>query len=1033
VNVNFPFWSKDLNTTQFAHKLMGSVAPYGLDVAFADAPSVDEKRMSAWIPFADGNRRDRVGDLLEVEGIDTSDHRFNPIILLDHGKNYQLPVALAEDPDTRQYTCVIDPIGKVAKDNCFFYQGRGMKGVDKDKESAHALMCEQLFDLLRKRYIRAGSIGYIVKNARPMPPDPHTGQAKGHHLLQVKKLEASVVVLPANADTTLKDSAPSAKSILCGGNVCGKPLSPYLIKSLQPFDTDTKVQLGYTGKSLPKGTKPGTLPRGGDHTATDMPPPDSRQSWLESDVTPEDLPVTTDLTKTDKNLGRRVLAVERGGNAPILRNPERPKKPIASAGDYRTPKAPIPLKPGQKPKGPIGQATPNPATSTVRDYATSPPPVRRKDGDAIVGGQGWLEEEQAEHAEHADKFLGIRKQYRLGGGDGRVIVSGHTRAPRKGKVETKETKSFGDTLMAKDIRPKGKEEEVVEEEVVEESPDDAGTDLGADPDQPPDNPGEVLDEEGIGQELGEEISDDVMKQHSPYANPDDGAGGGMGEAPAEPYGLQVLRRFHTDYQELMQDYHEMLPLLEQAKVSKQAIKVLQQMEREMTEWEGIFDEIYAVAEGINPLSGRMPPEDPDALGGDPALGDPNAEESMDDMPLEDAPVDDGMDEAIEGPGEDLGQDGPDADDSVPADSDPDDDEQEEVTEEEVARGMGMKKSLGHKVTKIRAKLKGFCPGCKKSNCVCKGEKSHAKGPRCSAAAEALSRCGDGKLGKEKNEKNAECGGDLREDVQEQAHVNAPLNDEHKGHITTSRDLLMELGADGSVLTRAAQFKAYHYGETLSGIAKFLETATQKQLDGEGFEEKGFMDQSMHLQRQSDGSFRDVRKPRPKNPPDFTDSEVSTPGSQTPKAPIPLKPGQKPSGPVGHALYVEKRSLKDLDGMGAIGEETGGSDEAVAGVKAWHKTVGEAGSFMRDELANDAAFGNGARGKCLVHGKALEAILGGGLTEEEATNAGNEGSPDDNGGGSVAGETGMKSLFEEEERQQEELNGILTRMSQMIGS
>lgn len=219
---------------------------YGMDVAFSEQLDIDEGNMSVWIPFADGNRRDGVGDLLEVTGINTERHRANPIVLFDHGKQVTLPVALAEDRNTKAYTVVIDPVSRSAKANAFFYQGKGLQGVEGDKEYDHALFCQQLFDLICKGYVRAGSIGYQVINAREMPPDFERGTPKGLHLLAVKMLEVSAVVLPANGDTVRKAlDLPS---------ICGKPISPILVKSLSPYLPEiTRTVTGYTKDLLPGG------------------------------------------------------------------------------------------------------------------------------------------------------------------------------------------------------------------------------------------------------------------------------------------------------------------------------------------------------------------------------------------------------------------------------------------------------------------------------------------------------------------------------------------------------------------------------------------------------------------------------------------------------------------------------------------------------------------------------------------------------------------------------------------------------------
>src|SRR3990167_241289 len=215
-----------------AYKLSGN--QYGMDVAIADSLDIDESEMSLWLPFASGERRDGVGDLTEVGGIRTERHIGNPIALFDHGKNTSLPIGLCEDPNSREYTVLIDPINQTAKAKIFFWQGnKGLDSIDGEQKKDHALLCEQLFSMMVKRLVRAGSFGYQVLKAEQMPPDYARGTPQGLHLLSTLLLEVSPVVLPANADTVRKT--------LCDGVMCGKPLSPVLIKSLTPYSGEKKV------------------------------------------------------------------------------------------------------------------------------------------------------------------------------------------------------------------------------------------------------------------------------------------------------------------------------------------------------------------------------------------------------------------------------------------------------------------------------------------------------------------------------------------------------------------------------------------------------------------------------------------------------------------------------------------------------------------------------------------------------------------------------------------------------------------------
>jgi hypothetical protein len=231
----------------YAYKLTGQ-SLYASDVPLGNTLDIDEKSMSLWLPIADGNRRDGVGDLLEVEGIVTERHYSNPVCLFDHAKSVLLPIARArsdpEDPST--YTFRVDPVARTAGFRAHFYQGRSGEGgsfADKGRQFEHALFCEQLFDMARQGFLRSGSIGYQVLDAEHLPPDYRTGVPQGLHLKSILMLEGSLVVLPANQDTVAK--------MLALPTICGKPPSPYLIKSLSPYAPPKKavVTSGYERKS----------------------------------------------------------------------------------------------------------------------------------------------------------------------------------------------------------------------------------------------------------------------------------------------------------------------------------------------------------------------------------------------------------------------------------------------------------------------------------------------------------------------------------------------------------------------------------------------------------------------------------------------------------------------------------------------------------------------------------------------------------------------------------------------------------------
>lgn len=236
-----PGWSYKFNQT-------GN--QFGLDIAIVDGLDICEKEMSAWIPYADGNSRDGVGDLLEVGGIDIARHRINPIGLFDHGKQVTLPIGLSEDPESSQYMNEIDVQSQKARAKCWFYQGKGIPGLDKKDDYDHAIFTSQLFDLLAKKYVRGGSIGYQIKSAERLAPDYDRGTPQGMHLKEVLMLEFSVVVMPANKDTVRTNNTKDLWEALDPSyRCCGRRLSPVLCKSLSAAAPPRKAHLFLDRKS----------------------------------------------------------------------------------------------------------------------------------------------------------------------------------------------------------------------------------------------------------------------------------------------------------------------------------------------------------------------------------------------------------------------------------------------------------------------------------------------------------------------------------------------------------------------------------------------------------------------------------------------------------------------------------------------------------------------------------------------------------------------------------------------------------------
>ena len=161
---------------------------YGLDLTLQGPPQYDEEAMSITFPFAASHGRDRVGDFLDVGGIDTANHRRNPVAFVDHGKWSALPIGKCEDPQGN-YTVTIDED-----------RGLALATVFLDRDPKHVVP-QQVFSLFKQGILRAGSIGYRPLNSpKVLPPVPEKGIPRGVDLDRVELLEVTICGLPANGD-----------------------------------------------------------------------------------------------------------------------------------------------------------------------------------------------------------------------------------------------------------------------------------------------------------------------------------------------------------------------------------------------------------------------------------------------------------------------------------------------------------------------------------------------------------------------------------------------------------------------------------------------------------------------------------------------------------------------------------------------------------------------------------------------------------------------------------------------------------------
>lgn len=161
---------------------------FALDLPFTGQPQFNDEELSITFPFAASHGRDRVGDFLDVAGIDTTNHRRNPVAFIDHGKWHALPIGKCEDPQGN-YTVKIYPDQGLAIATVF---------LDKNPESK---VVQQVYGLFKQGILRAGSIGYRPQNKpKRLPADPDTGTPEGNFLDRTELLEVTLTGLPANGD-----------------------------------------------------------------------------------------------------------------------------------------------------------------------------------------------------------------------------------------------------------------------------------------------------------------------------------------------------------------------------------------------------------------------------------------------------------------------------------------------------------------------------------------------------------------------------------------------------------------------------------------------------------------------------------------------------------------------------------------------------------------------------------------------------------------------------------------------------------------
>ena len=1025
-------------------RLLGTCPPAGLAYKYSGddggryalAPiigdlDVDEGTFSAVVPFADGNRRDGVGDLLEIQGINTSRHRLNPVVLFDHGKHVQLPVAMAEDPDTGAYTVELDPQAKTGKCRAFFYKGGKGLGVRPAKDYDHALFAEQVFDLLAKRYLRGGSLGYQIIHAKSLPPTAltMTEEATNLHLLSVLMLEASVVVMPANADTVGK--------ALALPRCCGKPLSGMLVKSLTPYAQAKKASAnGADVKGYGRNThRPAGEPEAARGSNMKHDPEMSREADLiavaeeakkKGSEGPDGTPdygilfqnvkdgkvwyVTADshsreftrwlFPALEKIVGEGNVTMEAEAFPPRndsdwkqlwpkpdkvkgLEMSKRHKQLMAKYG-----KKGVNVKFRNKlvrgfAEVKISFDTSGLGLDDLNKFAQEMHAAGfGKPGSARVAADNPLR--LASPLKSCVYSFSVEPSAQESGGGVSSAIRQAEELASKHKVRMTGSNKFG-VVKGEKSMPKQAKKEIKRR--VKAAPQ------GMPPDDElkfEDVDAETADADMGGADTGAPEGDPIDVDGDGTADGVDVDGDGTMD---EPYGAQVVRRLHQDAMLLLDDYDQMMGPLENESVKAHLQKKLEALTKDAEEVEALFTQAYAEA-GLKGLDGAE-------------LGD---EEGLDEEELGDEEVD---------PNDD-GENPPNTmdDQAIPADSE---EEEDEPDPEEVVESMATKSLNLKRVKQIRRKYMA-----KKKGCAC-------------PTKELM------------DEDDLDTGTETVDDEDSLS----PLDDAQKNHVLSAADFLDE-ATDATDFGEDHRMRAYHHGQTLGSL---LPKSGEKGHGGppkkpkkektprpQGNERNLSSDRDEYARQieemdLEDEGIEDEYNDLPDNGKSYEGPKIK-PGAGGGRRPAPADhrhqmPGEKPAGgprsgqsrepkvprdgrhlamtdyregsdEKGHGRnthrprgrvhadrgshykpggeYAEDPAVDsgdDIIDMGAIDGEYHEEDGAEGKSHAWHKTVGEASGFL-GELSKAKDFGMKHQKMCKTHADALRGVCSSDQDEDAPT-------------------------------------------------
>lgn len=167
----------------------------------ANGIQLDKGAMSATCILATSGQ-DREGDVIDIAGVDFAIHKINPVVMLDHGVYYPLPIGLTRNPGTGAYLVQKNEQAGEITETTYFSQ--------------RSEMAEQVYALIDEGIINANSIGFDPIETTPIGGRRQHGKEGPKIVHKANLIEVTWTPLPVN---------PEAVRAAMAKNIAGRPMA----------------------------------------------------------------------------------------------------------------------------------------------------------------------------------------------------------------------------------------------------------------------------------------------------------------------------------------------------------------------------------------------------------------------------------------------------------------------------------------------------------------------------------------------------------------------------------------------------------------------------------------------------------------------------------------------------------------------------------------------------------------------------------------------------------------------------------------